>query len=164
MIFTHGLTKWILLLAALGAYGAGSDAAMDIAAAGTWSPTAGPSDLIAGAGSDLTSSYQSISDQLLLAISNTSGNDDNWRVDVRRSDTNWHASFVISVKRTGDGIGGGSIAGGSAYQSAGVSDAAFFSGAGDRDGIPIQLQISGVSVQIPPDTYSTAIIFTVVDT
>lgn len=154
----------ILTLVILGAYGAGAGASIDIVGSGTWSPTIGASDLTAGAGSDLTGSYQSNSDQLLLGISNTLGNGDNWRVDVRRSDTNWHANFVLSVKRTGDGTGGGSITGGGTYQSVGASDAPFFSGAGDRSDIPIQLQISGVSIQISPATYSTSIIFTVVDT
>jgi len=154
----------ILTLIILSDYGAGSAAAMDIMGSGMWSPTIGASDLTAGAGSNLTGSYQSNSDQVLISISNTMGYDDNWRVDVRRSDTNWHSNFVLSVRRTGDGTGGGLIAGGGSYQSVGISDGAFFSGAGDRSDITIQLEISGVSIQIPPATYSTSIIFTVVDT
>ena len=138
--------------------------AMDIIATGNWSSTIDASDLVAGPGSDLISTYQSNSDQTLLTVSNTTGNDDVWRVDVKRTDTNWHNDFVFYVKRTGDGTGGGSITGGNTYQEVGTTNSSFFSGSGDRSNITIQLQLSGMSIQVPPDTYSTTITCTVVDT
>lgn len=162
MKIKHSLLGLILVIISI--YSIRPATAMDLTASGTWSPTTGASDLAAGAGSNLIGSYQSNPDQVTLSVFATSGNTDNWRVDVRRSDTNWHGNLVLSIMRTGDGIGGGSIAGGFAYQSVGAADSAFFSGAGDRSAIPIQLEISGVSVQIPPSTYSTTVIFTVVDT
>ncbi len=136
----------------------------DITATGNWSETIDASDLIGGAGSDLTSTYESASAQTSITITNTQNNVDDWRVDVRRADTTWHGNFTLSVQRTGDGTGGGSISGGVSYQAVGTTDASFFSGAGDRTGITVQLKLDGMSVQVPINTYSTTVTFTVVDT
>ena len=138
--------------------------AIDILEVGVWSRTVDANDLILGAGSNLKSTYESNSDQGLIAISNTSGDSDNWRVDVRRSDVSWNENLVLSVKRTGNGTGAGSISGGSDYQAVSAGDSEFFSGSGNRSDIPVQLQVSGMSVTIAPATYSTSIVYTVVDT
>lgn len=137
--------------------------AIDIAVTGSWALTIDASNLTGGAGTDLTDTHESASHQVTVTISTTTGNDDNWRVDVKRTDTTWHGDFTLSVKRTGDGTGGGTITGGAAYQAVATTDNAFFSGAGDRSDIPVQLRLSGVSVQVPPDTYSTTATYTVVD-
>lgn len=138
--------------------------AIDIALTGTWALSIDASDLTGGPGTDLIDTYESTADQITVTISNTAGADDNWRVDIRRTDTTWHGDFGLHVKRTGDGTGGGSISGGTAYQEVTTSDGAFFSGAGDRTDVPIQLKLTGVSVQVAPDTYSTTVTYTVVDT
>ena len=139
-------------------------AAIDIAADGTWSPTTTASDLTAGAGSELVSTYESTAGLLTIGISNTTGSGDGWRVDVRRSDINWPAGVTLSVQRTDDGAGSGTISGGAGYQAVTTSDAEFFSGSGDRTDVDIQLKISSVSLSVPPDTYSTSVVYTVVDT
>lgn len=138
--------------------------AIDITVSGDWSRTITASDLQAGAGSDLASTYESASNQASITISGTGGNTDAWRVDVRRTDGTWHANFTLSVQRTGDGSGAGSISGGTAYQAITTTDASFFSGAGDRSGITVQFKLQGMSVQVAPATYSTTITYTVVDT
>jgi len=137
--------------------------AIDITAIGDWSRTVTAADLQAGAGSDLISSYESAADAGDLTISGTGGTGDVWRVDVRRTDTTWHGDFTLSIKRTGAGSGGGSIDGGTAYQAVGTANAELFSGAGDRSGIPVQFRLEGMSVQVPPNTYSTTVTLTVVD-
>lgn len=137
---------------------------IDLAEVGNWSRTVDANDLLAGAGTNLISTYESNSDQGLLTISGTTGDADNWRVDVRKSDISWNNNLTLSVKRTGSGSGTGSISGGGAYQAVGDTDSALFSGSGDRINIPMQLQLSGISVSIPPGTYSASIIYTVVDT
>lgn len=157
--FCCALIVAVLLLVA----GQFSEAEISIDATGGWSRTITAADLEAGAGSDLKSTYESAADPS-LTISGTAGNDDAWRVDVRRADTDWHSNLTLSVKRTGGGTGGGSITGGTAYQAIGTSDAEFFSGAGDRSAIPLQFKLEGMSLQVPPDTYSTTITYTVVDT
>ena len=130
-------------------------AAPAITAIGNWSLTIDSGDLVGGAGTDLIETYESGADETLIAISNMAGNEDNWRVDVRRTDTSWHGDLRLWVRRTGDGSGAGSITGGTSYQEVSSTDGAFFSGAGDRSGIPIQLQLTGVSLQVPPESYST---------
>jgi hypothetical protein len=71
---------------------------------------------------------------------------------------------ALYVKRTGDGTGGGSILGGDSYQEVTTSDVSFFSGAGDRTAVNIQLKVTGASLSMLPNIYSTSIIYTVVDT
>lgn len=137
---------------------------IDITVTGDWLPTSTAGDLVAGAGSNLPSSSESDVAQVALTVSNTTGNTDNWRIDARRSDTKWPAGLALLVRRTGDGVGGGSVSGGISYLEVTGSDSAFFSGAGDRVGIDLQLKLSGTSISISPDTYSTLIVYTVVDT
>jgi len=134
--------------------------ALDIIVTGDWSETINVSDLISGAGSDLIDSYESASNAVSLSISGTTGT---WRIDVKRVDTTWHGDFILYVKRTSDGTGGG-VSGGTAYQEVTGSDLSFFSGSDDVSGINTQLKLSGVSIQIPADTYTTTIYYTVVDT
>ena len=138
--------------------------AIDITVTGDWLFTSSAGDLVAGAGTDLPNAYESDMAQAALTVSNTTGDTDNWRIDVRRSDTNWLAGLALFVRRTGDAVGGGSISGGISYLEVTSSDSAFISGSGDRVGIDVQLKVSGTSISIAPDTYSTLIVYKVVDT
>lgn len=130
---------------------------------GDWSVTIDASYLQAGAGSDLRSSYESAGDAALLTIVGTQNKHDVWQVDIRRTDTTWPSDLTLSVRRTGAGTGNGGISGGAAYQEIGTTDTEFFSGTGDRSGIPLQFKLEGMSLQVPPNTYSTTITYTVVD-
>ncbi len=136
----------------------------DITVTGNWIETIDASDLIAGAGTDLMDFCESAMDQTLITISNTGGDSDTWRVDVKMTTANWHGDLSCEVKRTGPGTGSGSISGGMGYVDVGTSDVSFFSGAGDRMDVPLRCKCKGWSTQIPPDTYSATFIFTVVDT
>ncbi len=133
--------------------------AADITATGGWSETIDASDLIGGAGTDLTGSYESSPSATVIDITALG----NYRVDVRRSDTNWSTSFTLYVKRTSDGAGSGTISGGTSYIAVPTTDTEFFSGSLDRTNIDVQYQLSGMSVSISPDTYSTTLTFTIVD-
>jgi len=137
--------------------------AIDVTATGSWNRTVDASDLASGAGSDLVGIYESAVNATALTILNTTGNTDNWRIDVRRSDSTWHGNFVLYIQRTSDGSGGGSISGGLSYTAIGTTDSQFFSGAGDRSSVNLQYKLTGMSVSIPPNTYSTTVVFTVVD-
>lgn len=141
---------------------AGTAGAIDITAAGSWSLSIASSDLTAGAGSDLKSDYESAADAVSISISATTDASDAWRVDVKKVDTNWHGNFTLYVRRTSDGAGG-SVTGGAAYQQVGNTGASFFSGSGNVSGVKVQLKLSGVSLQIPPDTYTATVYYTVVD-
>ena len=135
--------------------------AIDVVVTGDWSRTITTADLVGGIGTDLASSYESASNQVLISISNTTGPGDAWRIDVHRTDGTWSGSLTVSVKRTG--TGGGSVAGGAAYQAITTSAVSFFTGSDDVTDIPIQLKLDGMSLQIAPDTYSTTVTITVVD-
>ena len=137
--------------------------AIDISATGGWIETIDASDLISGAGSDLIDAYESISDATSIDISNTANKNDNWRVDVRRSDGTWHGDFTIYARRTSDGNGQGSVSGGLSYTVITTTDTQFFSGAGNLANIDVQYQLTGMSVSVSPTIYSTSVVFTVVD-
>jgi hypothetical protein len=136
--------------------------AIDIVVTGDWLLTVDALDLQAGAGSDLIDTYESTADAISISISGTAGASDNWRVNVKKADTYWDSSLHLYVQRTSDGTGG-SVSGGTAYQE--ITDVAqsFFDGSDDVSGIDVQLRLSGVSIQIPPDTYTTTVYYTVVD-
>ncbi|MHB0937189.1 MAG: hypothetical protein ACYDCO_03115 [Armatimonadota bacterium] len=157
-------TIWrTILLGGVLCAGFGTAHAIDLTCVGSWSLTITASNLQAGAGSDLVSTYTSDTAAATLAVINTTGDADSWRVDIRRTDILWDNSLTLSARRTSDGTGGGSVSGGTVFQAIGTSDSSFFSGAGDRSGITLQFQVSGASVQLAPATYSTTITYTVVD-
>ncbi len=95
-----------------------------------------------------------------IDITATSGN---WGLDVKKIDTNWHSNLHLHVKRTSDGTGSGTISGGDSYQEVTDIDQSFFSGNSDRSNVNVQLKLTGVSIQVPPDTYTTTIYYTVFD-
>lgn len=132
-------------------------------AGGSWGPTIGAGNLTAGAGSNLSTTYTSSADLLSLTISGATGDADNWRVDVHRNDAVWNPGLTVSVKRTSDGLGPGFISGGDVFLPVDATDSSFFTGAGNRSDISVQYRLGGVSLQVPPNTYSTTIVFTVVD-
>ena len=142
---------------------AGRAQASSIAATGTWSASVGSNDLQAGAGSDLQASCESPAGQVALTIMGTASPTAAWQVDVQRNDILWPQGLSLSVLRAGDGLGPGSISGGTGYQSITSIPTAFFSGQGDRSGISLQLKIGGLSVRVPPGAYSTTITYTVID-
>ena len=137
--------------------------AIDISAVGGWNEGIDESDLVSGAGSDLIDIYESATNATVLTISGCVDNNDNWRVDVKRTDGTWHGNFTFYVKRTSDGEGGGSISGGLSYIGVTTTDTQFFIGAGNRNSINLQYKLTGMSINVSPTNYNTAITFTVVD-
>lgn len=132
----------------------------DVSSTGSWTKTVGAGDLIAGAGSDLRSQYESVSGTTSLDITNTAGGA--WRIYARRASGTWDGALRLSMRRSSDGSGSGSIQGGSSYVELSNLDTEVFAGAGNRSGIALQLRLSGMSKSVSPDTYSAGIIFTVV--
>jgi hypothetical protein len=139
-----------------------AQAEINITVAGSWLLTIDATDLVDGAGTGLIDTYENIADAVSISISGTTGASDTWRVDVKKVDTDWYGSFHLYVQRTSEGTGG-SVSGGAAYQEITDMNQSFFDGSDDVSGIGIQLKLSGVSVQIPPDTYATTVYYTVVD-
>jgi hypothetical protein len=150
----------ILLLTAA----AQSAGAITIATTGStaWSVTTNQSNLIGGAGTDLTPSYQSATTQYYLTIAGTTKNQA-WRVDISAAGASWPSGLTVSLMRTGSGSGG-SVAGGTAYVAAGATPTAFFTGTGNVSFIPVRARLSGVTVAIPTGTYTTTVTFRVTTT
>ena len=132
---------------------------------GSWSLSIGSTDLISGAGSDISNPFVSLANQVSIEVTDARPFRDDWRIDIHKSDAIWPAGFRLFVMRTGDGTGHNkaTISGGLSYLEISDTDQLFFLGAGNRSGIPIQLKLEGVSVQIPPGLYSTTVIYTVTE-
>jgi hypothetical protein len=138
--------------------------ALDLSTTGGWTETINELDLVSGAGSDLIDTYESATDATSMTISSCTGDTDNWQLLVRRIDhAGWYGDFTLYVKRTSEGEGTGSISGGLSYIEITTTDTQLFSGAGDRSNISIQYKLTGMSINVLPDTYSETITFTVDD-
>ncbi len=138
------------------------EAALDLKITGTaWSRSISSADLQGAAGSDLTATYESLTNQLLFEIAGTTKGQ-NWRIDVKRTDTTWHASFVLSVQRNTGSDKDANLSGGLSYLAVSTSDQAFFTGHDNVKNIPIQERLGGVSCAIPAQSYSTTLTFTAV--
>ncbi len=138
--------------------------AIDLSAAGGWGETVNASDLVAGAGTKLIDTYESLTDATYLAISDCTDDSDSWRVDARRVDEGgWYGDFTLYVERTSNGTGNGSISGELSYVEINSIDTQIFSGTGDRSNITIQYKLTGMSINVSPSNYNTMVLFTVVD-
>jgi len=135
--------------------------AISITVTGTWSELIDGMDLQGPPGSDLNNTYESSTTAIDIGI--TGAGSRPWRVNVRKVDILWPTSFTLYVRRTSDGSGSGSISGGNEYKEVIGVDNLFFSGNENRQGIKVQLKLSGVSAQIPLGNYLTTIIYTITD-
>jgi len=97
-------------------------------------------------GRGLQDTYKSPGNQIKVKISGSGGSQ--WQVDVRRRDVNWHRDFVIKLKTKGK------------ETTVETTSKVFLSDKGNKSH-NIKLILEGVSLQIPPDTYSTTVIYTV---
>lgn len=128
-----------------------------------------PITTITEAGTNYTGTYQSATNQILLAASVPLllGNA---KVSVHyQPNPTWNSSLILSAKRTGNGTtacGLCTITGGTTYITLTQTDIELFRisaivALGAYNNIPIQLQLSGVSVTIPATTYQSNIVFTI---
>jgi hypothetical protein len=156
---TRLITIPFLVASLLAAHGAW--AAVSISLSGSWFELVDETDLAGPAGSDLISIYESAADQVQIQILTDIGED--WRVDVRRVDTDWHGDLDLFVRRTSEGSGPGSISGGDSYQELSTSYQEFFSGTDDRSGVNIQIKLEGVSASTGSGNYLTTIYYTIVE-
>ncbi len=135
---------------------------------------------ITEAGKDYVGTYESANDQMLISVSITGLIALLIQADVSvhyETNTLWNNNLTIKIKRTGNGIDGGicllcSIADGENYQPVTTNSSYFFkitkgigiglgSATNTRNYIPVQLEISGISVTVPVDNYSATIVFTI---
>jgi hypothetical protein len=154
------VTNTLLAVSAVFLCSGGLCWAISITTTGSWSQTIDASNLTGGAGSNLNDTYQSDPAAVSITITATSGN---WALTVKKIDSKWHGNLHLWVKRTSEGEPSGNISGGTSYQEVGDTDLAFFNGTGDKSNVTIRLQLTGVSIQVPPDSYMTAVYYTVSD-
>jgi hypothetical protein len=138
--------------------------ALEVTVSGGHAFTIDQADLAGGAGSNFIPVHQSALDAVLITVAATTGDTDAWQMLVHKEDALWHGSLALGVLRTGPGTGSGSISGGDVLSlTLNASDQVFFEGAGDKTTIPVQLKLSGVSVLIPVDSYTTTVYLTILD-
>lgn len=129
----------------------------DLSASGNWMENVTAAHLVSGAGSDLTHEFESASGSTTLAIFNLPAGGA-WRLFARKADSSWSDDLLIYVRRASGGSG--TISGGESYIQITNADTEIFSGTGDQSSIAIQTKLSGMSKTISPNTYNTAVIFT----
>ncbi|MFP3599058.1 hypothetical protein [Chryseobacterium sp. SIMBA_029] len=128
-----------------------------------------PITAITEAGTNYTGTYQSAANQVLLAASVPLllGNA---KVSVHyQPNPTWNSSLILSARRTGNGTTVCvlcSITGGTTYITLTQTDIELFRisavlALGAYNNIPIQLELSGVSVTIPATTYHSNVVFTI---
>jgi hypothetical protein len=157
-------TLLLLTLLALPALRLSAAQPLEIVVTNNWTtPSFGITNLAGGAGTNFSSTpWESAANAVELEIKFSNPP---WTVSVRKVDTSWNAVLHLSVRRTGAGVGGGTLSGGTTYQEITATDTAFFSGTGgDKKNIPLQFQISGVTVTLGAATFSTTVYYTVTDT
>ena len=138
-------------------------AALSFSVSGGWPLTIDGTNLSGTAGSDLVSSYLSVSNALVIDVTDAVDEFDVWYIDVHQVEVAWDNSLAMSAIRTTDGTGLGTISGGEALQEITGTATRFFEGTGNRSAIHIQLALEGVSVTLGGDTYSLQIVFTLLD-
>ncbi len=128
-----------------------------VSVSGSWTRTISASD-IEESGKDYVGTYESIATQTKISISN--GKNDKTRVEVRKDD-DWPPNLILQIKHTDRNK---VDSGGRNYQTITDNDAFFLTTKdGNQKDIPLQYSISGISVLLPVQDYTTTIIFTVYD-
>lgn len=124
---------------------------------------------ITEAGSDYSGPYQSAANQILLTASVPLllGSA---KVSVHyQANPTWNNSLILSAKRTGNGTTVCllcNITGGTTYQALTLTDIELFRivavlALASYSNIPIQLELSGVSVTISAAAYNSRVVFTI---
>lgn len=138
---------------------------VDVTVTGNWMKTIAPSD-ISEAGSDYPAAYASNENQTLLTIIPKNYGKKIY-VYVHKEDNNWNTALTLKVKRTSNGTyANTNINDGLIYHT--ITDSSFasqinlfFTCYGPFVEIPLQYEITGISVVLPVESYSTTIVYTV---
>jgi hypothetical protein len=135
---------------------------------GNWSKIITTSD-ISDAGNDYPSSFISLANQSLISISPGGASKDyvNINVHVKRVDIVWDDRLNLKIRRTSNGTNGNAIiSGGLIFQTINKDiNSKLFSCTGDHTNVPLQYEITGISVllPVPAEPYSTTVVFTLMN-
>jgi hypothetical protein len=132
-----------------------------ISVTGTWSLLLDQTMLQAGAGSNFIDPIVSAVSQAHIDISPRSYGR-TWDVYVRKQDTYWDNSLHIDIRRQPYA----NIIGGLTFFEVTDTDQQFFYSdlRKKTNNVQIQFQLRGASVSLTPNTYTTTIVYTLVDT
>lgn len=126
----------------------------------SWVPTVSLTP-VSVAGNDYTSTTLTSDFSETLLNINSSGT---YTISVSKSDTDWDSGLSLWMRRTGDGTPGT----GNATISANIPfvqltniGQTLFTGDKNRNNVPIQFEIRGLSVLLPAKSYQTTIVFTI---
>lgn len=126
---------------------------------GNWYETIGPSELLGGAGTDVSPTIESSAYAGSIDIGNTGGS--SWTLLVNRSGASLPDGVTLAVRRNGSGSCG-TLVGGLDYQNVSDQSQSLFNGTGDCTGISIQLRLHGLSIQQGPGLYGTTVLYSLV--
>lgn len=135
---------------------------------GNWTKNLSASD-INGAGNDYANSIVSATNQSLITVSPGGNGKDyvNINVHVHREDIAWHNNLTLNARRSSGGNNSNNIiSGGSSFQTItgnATNPSILFSCTGEHIFVPIQYEITGISVLLPVQTYSTTVVFTLMN-
>ncbi|NEW78904.1 MAG: hypothetical protein GZ086_05650 [Gelidibacter sp.] len=133
---------------------------IDITVIGSWMKTINASD-ISEAGNDYPAAYTSNTNQTIMTI-NPKNSSKLIYVFVKKTDIDWNNNLNLKIKRNSNGTNGNSsINGGIIFQTITNIDTNFFTCTGPFVNVPFQYEITGISVLLPVQNYSTTIMFTV---
>jgi hypothetical protein len=133
--------------------------AADISLVGNWSRTIDEQDLVDGAGSGFRSPIESEPGQATLSIQNTGVG--SWRVKVRHTLSNLPDGVTLAVKRSSDGTGQGTIAGGADYLVISDTEQTLCEGSGERTDIALRLRLQGVTIFQAPGLHNATLLYRV---
>jgi hypothetical protein len=140
----------------------------EIKVKGKWDREFSVSD-IKDVGSDYDAYYLSDEDQSKLSVSseNSEKQEDlyaDFKIYVSKDDDEWNPNIIIQVRRTSNGTNNNlNIFSGTEFQTVTDSPIYFFNTIGEQIDVPIQYKVIGLSVLLPAESYSTEIVFTVLD-
>lgn len=134
--------------------------AQTITAVGEWNLNITSANLQAGAGSDVSDTYESDPDEVELNVREVGGR---YTVDVRLDDTgDWNTDLILSAQRTNLGCGCNTVDA-NVYQVIGDIDVTIVNAAQCCLDWDFQFKLEGVSVLLGAGTYSTTLLYTVTD-
>lgn len=122
---------------------------------------------ISDAGNNLPTSYVSTNNASIVTIevvppSKSNKENKPLRVFVHKVDTNWHTNLILQVRRTVL-VQNSNITLGTVFQTVTNNSTLFFNTIGEHFNIPIQYNLSGISLLMPANNYTTTVVYTVLD-
>lgn len=134
---------------------------------GNWTKNISALDIIYGAGNDYSNSILSADNQSLITVS-PGGKIQNYvsiDVLVQREDVAWLNSLSLNVRRTDKGNNGNNmISGGINFQPiSNINSTVVFSCTGQHTSVPLQYEVTGISVLVPVQNFSTRVVYTLMN-